>query len=292
MGSARVSIFGTQKAPVLSKLHPTVSTPMSMAFAKGASAYKTYLESPHGRFRLEIVWHQLSAFMAKAGRPDAAPLQVLDVGCGTGELALRLAARGHAVTLLDPVEEMLHLAKQKAEALEPPPVNPPYFLQGSLEEAPDLLEQKTFDLLLCHTVVEYLPNLEGAVIPFRSLLTVGGFLSLVTLNRFQEPLRLGIRDRKFDEARRALTGEVPMDSLFGLPRSGMGIDEVQAHLEAIGIDVGAQEGIFVFADYLAPGTLEDPSCSAALLRLELEAGARAPFKEVARYLHLWGRRAR
>ena len=94
--------------------------------------------------------------------------------------------------------------------------------------------------------------------------------------------------------------EVPRDLVGGIivvdngsiDRSGIGIDEVQTHLEAIGIDVGAQEGIFVFADYLAPGTLEDPSCSAALLRLELEAGARAPFKEVARYLHLWGRRAR
>lgn len=41
-------------------------TSMSLALAKGASAYKAYLESPHGRLRLEVIWHQLSGFIGKA----------------------------------------------------------------------------------------------------------------------------------------------------------------------------------------------------------------------------------
>ncbi|MBI4390286.1 MAG: methyltransferase domain-containing protein, partial [candidate division NC10 bacterium] len=83
---------------------------MLTAFAKGASAYRAYLASPHGRLRLEVIWHQLAAFLQAAWGREAAVRRVLDVGCGTGELPLRLAAQGHAVTLLDPVEEMLHLA--------------------------------------------------------------------------------------------------------------------------------------------------------------------------------------
>jgi S-adenosylmethionine-dependent methyltransferase len=264
---------------------------MSLALAKGASAYKAYLESPHGRLRLEVIWHQLSGFIGKACGAGRRPLQVVDIGCGTGQLALRLAAQGHAVTLLDPVEEMLRLAEEEAQTLESPPVIPPRFLQGSLEEAPDLFEKTPFDLLLCHTLLEYLPNPRSALVPLRTLLTTGGFLSLVALNRGQEPLRLAIRNGKFDEARRALTGEVPMDSLFGLPRGGMVKEELLAHLEAAGIDVVAHEGIFVFSDYLPAGRLEDPSCFPTLLRLELEAGGLSPFREVARYHHLWGRRA-
>jgi len=264
---------------------------MSTAFAKGAPAYQTYLESPHGRLRLEIIWHQLSSFMEKIGGADRSALQVLDIGCGTGEVALRLAALGHAVTLFDSAEEMLHLAKEKAQALESPPIIPPSFLQGSLEEVPDLFERNTFDLLLFHTLLEYLPNPESALVSLRTLLTPGGFLSLVTLNRWQAALRLAIRDGKFDQARRALVGEVPIDSLFGLPRKGMVKDELQTQLEAAGITVVAYEGIFVFSDYLTPEMLEDPSVFKTLLRLELEAGGLSPFREVARYLHLWGGRA-
>ncbi|MCI0369968.1 MAG: methyltransferase domain-containing protein [candidate division NC10 bacterium] len=268
-----------------------MSTPISIAFARGAAAYKAYLESPHGRLRLELIWHQLSGFMGKAWGADRRPLQVLDIGCGTGELSLRLAARGHAVVLLDPVEEMLRLAEETARALESPPVIPPRFVHGSLEVAPALFGKSTFDLVLCHTLLEYLPDPRSVLALLRTLLTPGGFLSLVALNRGQEPLRLAIRDGKFEEARRALAGDVPMDSLFGLPRNGMLKDQLQAQLEAAGINSVAHAGIFVFADYLPAGRLEDPASFAPLLRLELEAGGLSPLREIARYLHLWGRRA-
>ncbi|MBI2081900.1 MAG: SAM-dependent methyltransferase, partial [candidate division NC10 bacterium] len=57
------------------------------------------------------------------------------------------------------------------------------------------------------------------------------------------------------------------------------------------IPVLACAGVLVFADYLPARALEEPSTRETLLRLELEAGARAPFGDVGRYLHLWGRRA-
>jgi S-adenosylmethionine-dependent methyltransferase len=262
-----------------------------MNFGERVSAYEAYLESPHGRLRSEIVWHQLSSFMAKSWSPEAPPLQILDIGCGTGELTLRLAARGHAVTLLDPVKEMLDLAQEKTHALEPPPSIPPRFVAGSIEEASDLLEGKTFDLLLCHTVVEYLPNPESALPSIRSLLNLGGFLSLVTLNHWQEPFRHAIRDHKFDEAKRALAGESFTDTVFELPRKAVVAEEFHKDLEDAGIEVIDHAGILVFSDYLPAATLEDLSHLPTLFHLELKAGARSPIKEMARYLHFWGRRA-
>jgi ubiquinone/menaquinone biosynthesis C-methylase UbiE len=41
------------------------------------------------------------------------PCTILDVGCGTGSLALRLANRGHAVTGVDPADGMLQVARSK-----------------------------------------------------------------------------------------------------------------------------------------------------------------------------------
>jgi S-adenosylmethionine-dependent methyltransferase len=264
--------------------------PFVMTFGKGTSAYKAYLEGPHGRLRLEILWHQLESFMVQAWGAEPRRLDVLDVGCGTGAVPLRLAASGHAVTLLDPAEEMLGLARERARTLAPHPVNPPRFIAGTLEEAAALLPNKTFDLVLCHALLEYLPAPLGALRLLSALLRPGGCLSLVVLNQWQEPLRLAIRDGKLDEARKALASPGTADSLFGLPRQAMTFEALRSALEAAGIQVVGRAGLFVAADYLEPRDLEEPSYFDALLRLEVEAGMQSPFMDIARYLHLWGRR--
>lgn len=263
---------------------------MLTAFAKGASAYRAYLGSPQGRLRLEVIWHQLAGFLQGAWGREGVPRRVLDVGCGTGELPLRLAKQGHAVTLLDPVEEMLHLAAESIRALVPPPTIPPVLVRASLEEAPGRFAQSPFDLVLCHTLLEYLPEPGSASVPLRRLLAPGRHLSLVVLNRWQEPFRLAVRDGDLEGARRALRGDGPQDAVFGLPRSGLGRERLSAELAAAGIAVLACAGVLVFADYLPARALEEPPTRETLLRLELEAGARAPLADVGRYLHLWGRR--
>src|SRR5581483_387059 len=50
----------------------------------------------------------LPFYLALAG---ATPLRVLDLCCGTGELATALAARGHRVTAVDAAAPMLALAR-------------------------------------------------------------------------------------------------------------------------------------------------------------------------------------
>ncbi|MBI2080656.1 MAG: methyltransferase domain-containing protein, partial [candidate division NC10 bacterium] len=148
----------------------------------------------------------LAAFLQAAWGREAAVRRVLDVGCGTGELPLRLAAQGHAVTLLDPVEEMLHLAAESVRAQAPPPAILPVLVRASLEEASGRFAGTPFDLVLCHTLLEYLPEPARALGPLADLLAAGGYLSLVALNRRQEPFRLAIRDGDLESARRALAG--------------------------------------------------------------------------------------
>ncbi len=41
------------------------------------------------------------------------PCRVLDIGCGTGSVTLRLAKRGHTVTGVDPADGMLRVARMK-----------------------------------------------------------------------------------------------------------------------------------------------------------------------------------
>src|SRR6516225_4938193 len=56
-------------------------------------------------------WHELISRVA-----GSVPLDVLDVGCGTGFLSLLLAELGHRVTGIDLAEAMLAMARGKAAA--------------------------------------------------------------------------------------------------------------------------------------------------------------------------------
>jgi ubiquinone/menaquinone biosynthesis C-methylase UbiE len=70
--------------------------------------------------------------------------EVLDLGCGTGNLSLRLAARGFHVTGVDLSPEMLDLARKRAPS--PAPVR---WLQTSALELIDHFPPESFDTICC-----------------------------------------------------------------------------------------------------------------------------------------------
>ncbi len=67
------------------------------------------------------------AFDRYAQRPGR---QVIDIGCGTGELAIRLAKAGWQVSGVDVSEHMLVIAQEKAEAAG---IHVPFFEQNMAE---------------------------------------------------------------------------------------------------------------------------------------------------------------
>lgn len=67
------------------------------------------------------------------------PCRILDLGCGTGSVALRLADLGHHVTGLDPAPGMLDVARQKDKA------GTVGWLAG---DARDFALDETFDLII------------------------------------------------------------------------------------------------------------------------------------------------
>lgn len=66
-----------------------------------------FYDAIHGDFREDTgLW---ASFAGRTDRP------VLEVGCGTGRIALELARQGYAVTGVDPSAAMLSVARRKAE---------------------------------------------------------------------------------------------------------------------------------------------------------------------------------
>lgn len=94
------------------------------------------------------------------GRP---PLHVLNAGCGSGELSLRLARAGHTVTGIDPVPEFIDLAQKNASLHASSRCS---FQIASIE---DFHAPRQFDCVVSTDVLEHI---EDDVRAFRKLADV------------------------------------------------------------------------------------------------------------------------
>ena len=107
----------------------------------------------------------LDALRELVGPP---PLDVLDVGTGTGFLALLLAEIGHQVTGIDLSEKMLGQARRKAATIRKPPT----FLIGDANDPP--MSAATFDVVIGRHVVWTLLDPIGAATKWLKLLRPKG----------------------------------------------------------------------------------------------------------------------
>ncbi len=101
------------------------------------------------------------------------PLKILDVGTGTGVIALLLTEMGHNVTGIDLSEDMLARAREKARKAN----MPVEFLEGDAENVP--FPDKTFEAVINRHVLWTLPNPEKAVSEWIRVLKPGGCLVII-----------------------------------------------------------------------------------------------------------------
>jgi ubiquinone/menaquinone biosynthesis C-methylase UbiE len=99
--------------------------------------------------------------------------RVLDLGAGTGKLALPLAARGFEVVALEPAEAMLEVLRRSAQARGVSLVT----LHGMAEALP--FQAARFDLVLIADALHFIDH-ERAAPELRRVLAPRGVLALVT----------------------------------------------------------------------------------------------------------------
>ncbi|MCE7001093.1 class I SAM-dependent methyltransferase [Saccharothrix sp. S26] len=102
-----------------------------------------------------------------------APASVVDLGCGTGSLAVLLAQAGHAVSGVDLSGRMVRAAREKARVA----AVPVDFTRGDAADPP--CAPASFDVVLARHVLWALPDPGGALARWVRLLKPDGRLVLV-----------------------------------------------------------------------------------------------------------------
>lgn len=261
------------------------TNPDAQRFQSGAEKYAAYLETPEGRLRVDLAFANLQEFLPKR----AGALRALDVGCGTGVVAMRLAQSGFQVTLLDSSVAMLDLADRAAR--EAGVVESTERKHGDAGELVNLFEAETFDVILCHNLLEYAADpvcvLRGAA---RALRSSAAILSLLVRNQAGEVVKATVKDGDLKAAEDALTAEWGNESLYGGKVRLFARDALQSMLKTASLRVVGERGVRVLSDYLPPRVSRDAEYD-RIFELERKLGGRPEYAAIARYTQYFAHRA-
>lgn len=199
---------------------------------------------------------------------DGASLRVVDLGGGSGGLAVPLAELGHEVTVVDPSPDAL--ASLERRAREVGVAERIVAMQGDAATLPDFVPAATADLVTCHGVLEVLDDDAAIAAAARSLagaLAPGGILSLVVAQRLAAVLARALAGR-FEQAEAVLTSA---DGRWGagdpMPRR-FDAEQVSDLLTGAGLEVVQTHGVRLFGDLVPAAMVDTEADRAALLHLE------------------------
>jgi S-adenosylmethionine-dependent methyltransferase len=240
-------------------------------FDERADWFDRHYTTTRGRVRAALVLERLADIL------PSPPATVLDVGGGSGAIAVPLATDGYRVTVLDPSSVMLDLAgRHAADAGVELRLVP-----GGLEMLAQLAPGP-FDAICCHAVLLYLDDPGAHLAALRGVVAAGATLSLLEKNRLALAMRPGLRG-EYAEAIRVLDDPVATGNL-GIENRSRSVDEWTGLLDRSGWRLDSWAGIRLFSDP-APDEL-DLVAFEDLVTLEREAGRREPYRSVARLVHL------
>jgi S-adenosylmethionine-dependent methyltransferase len=254
-------------------------------FRTGAAKYAAYLETPEGRLRLDLAFANLQEFLPQAARS----LHALDLGCGTGAIAVRLARLGFHVTLLDESVPMLDIAKRAAR--EAGVTERIALKHGDAAQFANLFPAESFDVITCHNILEYVDDpcavLRSAA---RALRDPSSIIAVLVRNQPGEVLKAAIQDGDLAAAEHNLTAEWGHESLYGGRVRLFTKESLRAMMVESSLAVTAERGVRVLSDYLPPKVSRNNEYE-RIFELERKLGSRPEFAAIARYTHCLTRRA-
>lgn len=150
------------------------------------------------RLLKKIIWAQLGEIKGK---------YILDFGSGEG-ITANYFAKNNNVVAVEPWEEMLNNRWNDNKYRQ---------IQGDISVLSEF-EDNTFDVVICHNVLEYIDNKESVVNELHRVLKTGGLLSIVKHNRAGRVMQMAVLLDDLDKANELLDGKHCNASKFGAIR--------------------------------------------------------------------------
>jgi S-adenosylmethionine-dependent methyltransferase len=238
-----------------------------------------------GNLRLDLGWMNLREYLPVSA---SARLRALDVGCGAGSFALRLAELGFSVDLLDSSAPMLAFAREQANAKNLS--RHTSFHLGDAANLPGLFDSPSFNAVVCHNLLEYT---EEPLAVLRGLVHVlkkdgQSVVSVLVRNRWGEVLKTAIKGREAKLVKEALRAETVNESLYGQPVRVFDPAHFRSTMEQAGLHVIAERGVRVASDYMDREVVTEDAYQ-QVLELERLMGAQPQLAAIARYTQIIAR---
>ncbi|MCO5996637.1 methyltransferase domain-containing protein [Actinoallomurus rhizosphaericola] len=232
--------------------------------------------------RTAIVWEILRDVLDETAKESGRDrLDVVDAGGGTGGFAVPLAELGHRVTVVDASPDALAgLERRAAEAGVAVRA-----AQGDADGLLDVVGPDSADLVICHSVLEYVDDPATALAAIARTVRPGGAVSVLAANQVAAVLHRALAGH-FEDARRVLSSaQGRWGDRDPVPRrftSGM----LAELIDAAGLRSGPVHGVRVFADLVPSGIIDGERGAAdELVALERAVSMHPVLKDVATQLH-------
>lgn len=156
--------------------------------------YLNTVNAPWGRLFYKLVWHNIAC----EGK------RILDFGSGFG-ITANYFAQKNDVTAIEPNEELLKHRFYTNEYKQ---------IVGGIEKLSELPD-RSYDVIICHNVLEYIDNRRELLCEFNRMLKPDGFLSLVKHNKAGKIMHKAVFDYNIDEALELINNGKAISENFG-----------------------------------------------------------------------------
>ena len=224
-------------------------------------AYLENLQQPWGQLYYDILFDQLQAIKGK---------RVLDFGSGFGLVANHLA-KENQVLAVEPNEEMVALRAQD---------HPYQQFVGSPDQLANL-EDASFDVILCHNVLEYVEDRKAILKEFTRLLKPDGLLSIVKHNEVGRVLQTVVFENNTQKALDLLAGQDLETHSMGLAQAY----NLFAAVADLGLEVQNYQGIRVFYGLQDNRFKGQEGWRESMLQMELAVCQESPYRDIAFFQH-------
>lgn len=212
----------------------------------------------------KIVWKQLGDMEGK---------KILDFGSGEGITANHFAEKND-VTAIEPSKEMLSNAWKDYEYTQ---------IVGDVN-ALSAFKNETFDMIICHNVLEYIDDKAAVVKALARVLKKDGIISIVKHNRAGRVMQMAVLLDDFEKANEILDGKDSTASKFGTIRYYEDNDITKWEPQ---ITISDILGIRTFWDLQQNQQKHgDEAWQEKMLQLELRASQMREYKNIAFFHHI------